>query len=142
MKQTLETLKGKIAENTLKSGDIFAFTDKLKESMRKGTPIVRNVSPANIDLLKVYAFALRKMEMTEEDQASELRAGDWRDSIDDFSQLKYFIDEMQESELVKNVAWNVHANVIYDIPNPDAYKRYVYWKIKSVLDNMELCELV
>ncbi|HIH75453.1 MAG TPA: hypothetical protein HA306_10010 [Methanosarcina sp.] len=140
MKQTLETLKGKIAENTLTSEDLFVFTERLKESMRQGTPIVRNVSSINISTLEVYAFALRKMEMTLEDRGSELRAGDWRDSIDDLSQLRYFIDELERSELVKSVAWNVHANVIYDIPNPAAYKRYVYWKIKSVLDNMELFE--
>ena len=140
MKQTLETLKEKITENTLVSNDIFAFTDRLKESMREGAPIVRNVSPANIDLLEIYAFALRKMEMTEEDKGSELRAGDWRESIDDFSQLKYFVDELQQSELVNRVAWNVHANVLYDIPDPSAYKKYVYWKIKSVLDNMQLFE--
>ncbi|AKB79999.1 hypothetical protein MSHOH_3516 [Methanosarcina horonobensis HB-1 = JCM 15518] len=140
MKQTLETLKGKIAENTLTSEDIFSFTERLKESMREGNPIVRNVSSTNISLLEVYAFALRKMEMTQEDRGSELRAGDWRDSIDDLSQLRYFIDELERSELVKSVAWNVHANVIYDIPDPAAYKRYVYWKIKSVLDNMELFE--
>ena len=140
MKQTLETLKGKIAEDTLTSDDIFAFTERLKESMREGAPIVRNVSPANITLLEIYAFALRKMEMTEEDKGSELRAGDWRDSIDDFSQLKYFVDELQQSELINHVAWNVHANVIYDIPDPSAYKRYVYWKMKLVLDNMQLFE--
>lgn len=142
MKQTLETLKQKIDENTLTSDDLFAFTDRLKESMRQGAPIVRNVSPANINLLEVYSFALRKMEMTEEDKGSELRAGDWRESIDDFSELKLFVDELQRSELVKRVAWNVHANVLYDIPDPAAYKRYVYWKIKSVLENMELCELI
>ena len=138
MEQALKTLKRKIAENTLMSSDLFSFTERLKESMRQGTPIVRNVSSTNINLLEIYAFSLRKMEMTQEDKGSELRAGDWRDSIDDLSQLRYFIDELQRSELVKNVAWNVHANVLYDIPNPAAYKRYIYWKIKSVLDNMEL----
>ena len=58
MKETLETLKGKIAENTLTSEDIFAFTDKLRESMREGTPIVRNVSPVitsySIHYTKLY----------------------------------------------------------------------------------------
>lgn len=140
MKQTLETLKGKIAENTLTSEDLFAFTERLRDSMREGTPIVINISPANIDMLEIYAFALRKMEMTDENKASELRAGDWRDVTSDLSKLRLFVDELERSELVKNVAWNVHANVIYDIPDRGAYKRYIYWKINSVLDNMELFE--
>jgi len=140
MKETLETLKGKIAENTLTSEDIFAFTDKLRESMREGTPIVRNVSPANIDLLEIYAFALRKMEMAETDSDSGLRAADWRESIDDFSKLKGFVDKLQESELIKHVSWNVGGMAIYDITDPEAYKTYVYWNIQAVLDNMQLFE--
>lgn len=142
MKQTLETLKGKIAENTLTSDDLFAFTGRLKESMREGAPIVRNVSPANIDLLEIYAFALQKMEMANADRDSGLRAADWRESINDFSKLKAFVDKLQESELIKSVSWNVGGMAIYDIPDSSAYKRYVYWNVKSVLDNMELCELL
>ncbi|AKB17334.1 MULTISPECIES: hypothetical protein [unclassified Methanosarcina] len=141
MKQILETLKGKIAENTLTSDDVFAFTERLKESMREGAPIVKNVLPANIDMLEIYAFALQKMEMANAGD-SGLRAADWRESIDDFSKLKEFVDKLQESELIKNVAWNVGGMAIYDIPDPSGYKRYVYWNIKAVLDNMGLCELL
>jgi len=140
MKQTLETLKGKIAEKTLTSDDIFAFTERLKESMREGAPIVRNVSPANIDLLEIYAFALQKLEMANADRDSGLRAADWRESIDDFSKLKAFVDKLQESELIKSVSWNVGGMAIYDIADNEAYRTYVYWNIQAVLDNMILFE--
>ncbi len=140
MKQTLETLKEKIVENTLTSDDLFVFTGRLKESMREGAPIVRNVSPSKIDLLEIYAFALQKMEMANADRDSGLRAADWRESIDDFSKLKEFVDKLQESELIKSVSWNVGGMAIYDIPDPSAYKRYVYWNIQAVLDNMLLFE--
>ncbi|AKB73662.1 hypothetical protein MSLAZ_0401 [Methanosarcina lacustris Z-7289] len=140
MKQTLETLKEKIVENTLTSDNLFVFTGRLKESLREGAPIVRNVSPSKIDLLEIYAFALQKMEMANADRDSGLRAADWRESIDDFSKLKEFVDKLQESELIKSVSWNVGGMAIYDIPDPSAYKRYVYWNIQAVLDNMILFE--
>ncbi|MCQ1536052.1 hypothetical protein FTO70_10240 [Methanosarcina sp. KYL-1] len=140
MEQTINDLKCKITDNTLTSADLFVFTNKLKDSRREGTPIVRNVSPANIDLLEIYAFALQKLEMAEADSDSGLRAADWRESIDDFSKLKGFVDELEKSELITKVSWNVGGMAIYDIKNPEAYKTFVYWNIQAVLDNILLFE--
>ncbi|MDD3042827.1 MAG: hypothetical protein PHV51_02740 [Methanosarcinaceae archaeon] len=138
--EQIKDLLEKIVDNKLVSAEIFSFTDRLRESMRQGTPIVKNASTTNIELLETYAFALQKMEMTEEDRDSQLRAADWREHIEDFSKLKIFVDELQRSELVSNVSWNVGGMAIYDIPNPASYRNYVYWKIQSVLNNMLLFE--
>ncbi|AKB26185.1 hypothetical protein MSMTP_2716 [Methanosarcina sp. MTP4] len=142
MEEQMKALKEKLADDTLKSAELFAFIDRLKASMREGTPIVRNISHINIELLETYSFALQKYEMTTEDKDSELRAADWRERIDDFSKLKEFVDELQKSELIINVAWNVGGMAIYDIPKPKAYKDFVYWNIKNVLDNIDLFDQV
>ncbi len=142
MEQQIKELKENLAENTLKSAELFAFIDRLKASMREGTPIVRNISHINIELLETYSFALQKYEMTTEDKDSELRAADWRERIDDFSKLKEFVDDLEKSELINNVAWNVGGMAIYDIPKPEAYKNFVYWNIKNILDNIDLFDQV
>jgi hypothetical protein len=142
MEQQIKELKENLAENTLKSAELFAFIDRLKASMREGTPIVRNISHINIELLETYSFALQKYEMTTEDKDSELRAADWRERIDDFSKLKEFVDELEKSELITNVAWNVGGMAIYDIPKPEAYKGFVCWNIKNILDNIDLFDQV
>ncbi len=142
MEQQIKDLKEKLANKTLKSAELFAFIGRLKDSMREGTPIVRNISHTNIEMLETYSFALQKYEMTTEDKDSQLRAADWRESIDDFSKLKEFIDELQKSELVSNVAWNVGGMAIYDIPKPEAYRDFVYWNINNVLDNIDLFDQV
>ncbi|MDD2439623.1 MAG: hypothetical protein PHD41_05360 [Methanosarcinaceae archaeon] len=138
--QEIKALLEKIVDNKLIAAEIFNFTDRLRESMRKGTPIVKNASLTNIELLETYAFALQKVEMTGKDKSSELRAADWREQIEDFSRLKVFVDELQRSELVSNVAWNVGGMAIYEIPNPTSYRNYIYWKLQSVLNNMLLFE--
>ncbi len=142
MEQQMKELKEKLANNTLKSAELFAFIDRLKDSMRAGTPIVRNISHTNIEMLETYSFALQKYEMITEDRDSQLRSADWRESIDDFSKLKVFVDELQKSELITNVAWNVGGMAIYDIPKPEAYKDFVYWNINNVLDNINLFDQV
>jgi len=142
MEQQMKELKENLADKTLKSADLFAFIDRLKDSMREGTPIVRNISHTNIEKLETYSFALQKYEMITEDRDSQLRAADWRESIDDFSKLKVFVDELQKSELITNVAWNVGGMAIYDIPKPEAYRDFVYWNINNVLDNIDLFDKV
>lgn len=138
--EKISKLKSKITDNTLTSAELFLFTQELRDSRREGNPTVRNVSPANIDLLEIYAFALQKLEMAQADQDSGLRAADWRDRIDDFSKLKKFVDDLEKSELIKNVSWNVGGMALYDIKDPEGYKTFVYWNIQVILDNMLLFE--
>jgi hypothetical protein len=136
--EKISELKNKITDNTLTSAELFLFTQELRDSRREGNPTVRNVSPENIDLLEIYAFALQKLEMVQADKDSGLRAADWRESIDDFSKLKKFVDDLEKSELIKNVSWNVGGMALYDIKDPEGYKTFVYWNIQVVLDNMLL----
>jgi hypothetical protein len=120
----------RINNNTLESPYLLSFIKGLQEDATKG---LAYITKDDVQWLQTYAFVLDKIEHFEAGKAFDMRAGDWRQSIDDFSKLKLFIDEMEEKELVNEVSWTTEGIVLFNILNPELFRKYIYNRIRSCL---------
>jgi len=129
MKETT-VLLDKINDSTLRSSDVRSFTKGLR---KKG---LAYASKDDVQWFQTYAFVLDKVELFEAGEAFDIRAGDWREAIEDFSKLKLFIDELEDKKLVNNAVWHMEGIVLFDIVNPQEYKKYLYNTIWDRLDRL------
>lgn len=120
----------RINSNTLKSSDLLSFIKGVREDSSKR---LEYITKDDVQWLQTYAFVLQKIELFEEGKAFDMRAGDWRQSIEDFSKLKLFIDEMEEKELVNEVSWTTEGFVLFNLLNPKALQKYIYSRIQICL---------
>ena len=128
-----------IDNNVLTSSDLLFFVDFLKKKSHVGMPGMEKVSKDDIQWFETYAFALKKVELIREGGLYDIESGgDWRQAIDDFSKLRFLVDELEEKELVNEVAWYVEGIALYNITNPDIYRRYLYAKIRNHLEKIKV----
>ena len=136
MKEIINLLE-KIDKNTLTSSEVFSFADVLKKKYPKGSKGFEKVSKDEYQWLQTYGFTLRKSELAKEGKAFDIRlGGDWRQSLDDVSKLKFLVDELEAQKLVDGVAWEIDGIVLFNIKEPDRYKNKIYEKIKTKLEKI------
>jgi len=134
MKEIINLLE-KIDKNTLTSSEVFSFADVLKKKYQKGSKGFEKVSKDEYQWLQTYGFTLRKSELAKEGKAFDIRlGGDWRQSLDDVSKLKFLVDELEAQKLVDGVAWEIDGIVLFNIKEPDRYKNKIYEKIRTHLE--------
>ena len=127
-----------IDNNVLTSSDLSFFVDVLKQRSHVEMPGVEKVSKDDIQWFETYAFTLKKVELLEEGGLYDIeRGGDWRQALDDFSKLRFLVDELEEKELVNEVVWYIEGISLYNITDPAKYKRYLYAKIRNHLDKIK-----
>ncbi|MDO9516565.1 MAG: hypothetical protein Q7J10_00805 [Methanosarcinaceae archaeon] len=137
MDEIIRLING-IDSNVLTSSDVSFFVDILKKRSHVGIPGMEKVSKDDIQWFETYAFTLKKVELLNEGGLYDIeRGGDWRQALDDFSKLRFLVDELEEKELVNDVFWHVEGIVLYNITNPDIYRRYLYAKIKNHLEKIK-----
>lgn len=132
----ITTLINKIDNNILTSLDLSLFAELLKRA-HVGMSGMEKISKDDVQWFQTYAFALKKVELLKEGGLYDIESGgDWRQAIDDFSKLRFLVDELEEKELVNEVAWYVEGIALYNITNPATYKRYMYVKIRNHLEKI------
>ena len=130
-------LINRIDNNVLTSSDLSLFAELLKRS-HVGMPGIEKVSKDDVQWFETYAFTLKKVELIREGGLYDIeRGGDWRQALDDFSKLRFLVDELEEKELVNDVIWHVEGIALYNITNPDIYRRYLYAKIRNHLEKIK-----
>ncbi len=130
-------LINRIDNNVLTSSDLTLFAELLKKS-HVGMPGLEKLSKDDVQWFQTYAFTLKKVELLKEGELYDIGSGgDWRQAVDDFSKLRFLVDELEEKELVNDVFWNVEGIVLYNITNPDIYRRYMYAKIRTHLEKIK-----
>ncbi|TFH39362.1 MAG: hypothetical protein E4G94_11065 [ANME-2 cluster archaeon] len=136
MKEIINLLE-KIDKNTLTSSEVFSFSDVLKKKYQKGNKGFEKVSKDEYQWLQTYGFTLRKSELAKEGKAFDIRlGGDWRQSLDDVSKLKFLVDELEAQKLVDGVAWEIDGIVLFNITKPERYKNKIFEKIRTQLEKI------
>jgi hypothetical protein len=78
------------------------------------------------------------VELLKEGELYDIESsGDWRQVVDDFSKLRFLVDELEEKGLVNEVAWYIEGIALYNITNPENYKKYMYAKIRNHLEKIK-----
>ena len=127
-----------INNNTLTSTDVSSFAVMLKENYQKGMPGFEKVSKDDVQWFQTYAFALKKFELFKENELYDIkRGGDWRKAMDNVSTLKFLVDELEEKKLVNEVAWYIDGIALYNIIDPENYKKQIYDKIQTHLEKIK-----
>ncbi len=134
--QEIKIYADKINNGIFRSSDISLLEKILNQNARAGRI---KLSKEDLRMFQIYAFALQQLELEEGSSSHDVYKGDWRQTVDDLSQLKYFIDVMEEKGVISNVAWNVSGMAIFDIPDKKIYREYIYSIIINHLN--KLCEI-
>ena len=136
--EEITRLLDRINNNVLTSYDVSSFAVILKENYLKGVPGFEKVSKDDIQWFQTYAFTLKKLELFKEGETYDIkRGGDWRQAMDDVSKLKFLVDELEEKKLVSEVAWYIHGIALYNITDPENYKKQIYGKIQTHLEKIK-----
>jgi hypothetical protein len=136
IKEITELLE-KINNDTLTSTDITDFTGMLQENMYKRSPGFENVSKDDVQLFQTYSFVLNKLELFYKGEIYDIKSGgDWRQAMDDVSKLKFLVDELEEKKLVNEVAWYIDGIALYNITEPERYKKQIFEKIRDSLEKI------
>jgi hypothetical protein len=123
----------KIGKNTFQSSDISLVQKVLRQDAKSGSI---ELTKEDIHLFQVYTFALQQLELAAGTASSEVHAGDWRQTVDDFSMLKYAIDEMEQNKVISNVSWNAGSMAIFDIPDAGYYRDHLYRMVRDHLNKL------
>ena len=127
----------RIDNNVLTSSDLSLVTELLKTT-HVGMPGMEKVSKDDVQWFQAYAFTLKKVELLKKGELYDIESGgDWRQNVDDFSKLKFLVDELEERGLVNEVAWYIEGIALYNITDPDSYKRCMYYKIRNHLEKIK-----
>ncbi len=113
----------KIGKNTFKSSDIPLLLKVLRQDAKAGNI---ELSREDIHLFQVYMFSLQQLELSSGGASKNVHEGDWRDTVDDLSVLRKVIDEMENQKIITNIAWNAGGMAIFDIPDKESYRTYIY----------------
>lgn len=131
--EKLHVFLEKLDNNEFTTKDIDLLLKQMAEDAKQGT--IR-MSKDDRQWLQTYAFGLQQFEIMCSKNPSKMRAGDWRQVVEDFSKVRFFVDDMEERGLVKNVFWNVEGIVTFDIPDNFGYRNFIYCRIKSYLEKL------
>ncbi|WP_440953602.1 hypothetical protein [Methanococcoides sp. FTZ1] len=131
--EKLHVFLDKLEKNEFTTRDIDLLLKQMAEDAKQGT--IR-MSKDDRQWFQTYAFGLQQFEVMCSKDPSKMRAGDWRQIAEDFSKIRFFVDDMEERGLVNNVFWHVEGIVTFDIPDNFGYRNFVYCRIKSYLEKI------
>lgn len=123
----------KFNSNTFVTKDVRLLLKQMNDDVRQGIIALKKDDK---QWFETYAFGLQELENACNPGSSQMRAGDWRQAVDDYSKVKLFVDEMEDKKIVTNVFWNVEGIVTFDIPDITRYRDFVYCKIRSYLEKL------
>lgn len=128
----------KIENRSLKAAELASFAARLKATAYTGVPGFKTVSKDDVQWLQTYSFILNKLELFYKGEDYDIKRGsDWRQSMDDVSKLKFLVDELEEKKLVNEVAWYIDGIALFNITQPEIYKKVVYDKIMDLLEKIK-----
>ncbi|UGV39877.1 hypothetical protein J7W08_07020 [Methanococcoides orientis] len=131
--EKLHVFLEKLDKNEFTRKDITLLLTQMEEDSKQG---IIALTKDDMQWLETYAFGLQQFEIMCSKDPSKMRAGDWRQVVHDFSKVRFFVDDMEERGLVKNVFWNVEGIVTFDIPDNFGYRNFIYCRIKSYLEKL------
>ena len=136
VKEITELLE-KVNNDTLTSTEIAAFAGMLQENMYKRSPGFENVSKDDVQWFQTYSFVLNKLELFYKGEIYDIKSGgDWRQAMDDVRKLKLLVDELEEKKLVNEVAWFIDGISLYNITEPEMYKKQIFEKVRASLEKI------
>jgi hypothetical protein len=118
----------KLDSRSFRSSDIELLIKQLFQDAKLGKA---KVEKEDIQWLHTYQFALQQLELHLRQAPSTVHQGDWREVAEDVSKVKLMIDEMDQKNIISNVAWNAGGLAIFSIPDPVCYKEHVYCAITN-----------
>jgi len=133
--EKVQVFMDKLDNGSFKSFDIDLLIKQLVQDAKLGKAKVEN---EDIQWLHTYQFALQQLELNLRQSPSTVHQGDWRDVAEDVSKVKLMIDEMDQKNIISNVAWNAGGLAIFSIPDPACYKEHVYCAILNSIKKLYL----
>ncbi|MCL7412442.1 MAG: hypothetical protein M8353_02365 [ANME-2 cluster archaeon] len=128
----------KIENGTLKAAELASLADRLKATLYTGVPGLKTISKDDVQWLQTYSFILNKLELFYEGEDYDIKRGsDWRQAMDDVSKLKFLVDELEKKKLVIEVAWYIDGIVLFNITQPEIYRKVVYNKVTDLLQKIK-----
>lgn len=124
--EEIKVFMDKLDSRSFKSSDIELLIRQLVQDARLGKA---KVEKGDIQWLHTYQFALQQLELYLKQAPSTVHAGDWREVAEDLSKVKQMVDEMEQKNIISNVAWNAGGLAIFSIPDPACYREHVYCAI-------------
>ncbi len=133
--EKVQVFMDKLDNGSFKSFDIDLLIKQLVQDAKLGKAKVEN---EDIQWLHTYQFALQQLELHLRQSPSTVHQGDWREVAEDVSKVKLMIDEMDQKNIISNVAWNAGGLAIFSIPDPACYKEHVYCAILNSIKKLYL----
>ena len=131
----LQVFIDKLDSRSFRSSDIELLIKQLVQDAKRGKA---KVEKNDIQWLHTYQFALQQLELHLRQSPSTVHQGDWREVAEDVSKVKLMIDEMDQKNIISNVAWNAGGLAIFSIPDPACYKEHVYCAILNSIKKLYL----
>lgn len=131
--EKLHVFLEKLDNNEFTAKDIDLLLKQMAEDAKQG---IISMTKDDRQWFETYAFGLQQFEVLCSKTPSKMRAGDWRQAVDDFRKVRFFVDDMEERDIVKNVFWNVEGIVTFDIIDAIGYRNFIYCRIKSYLEKL------
>lgn len=126
--EEIKVFQDKLDSRRFKSSDIPLLVKQLIQDAKLGKA---KVEKNDTQWFHTYQFALQQLELYLKQAPSSVHEGDWRNITEDFSKVKQLIDEMEQKNIVSNVAWNAGGMAIFDIPDPLIYRNHICSLIAS-----------
>lgn len=120
----------KISNGTFHSHDVPLVLKALRQDAKSG---LIGLTKDDVQMFKIYTFALQQLELLSGDAPFSVHAGDWRETVDDLSLLRQIIDEMEHMDVISDVSWSAGGLAIYDIPDRRHYRDYIHSMIRNHL---------
>jgi len=118
----------KLDSRSFRSSDIELLIKQLVQDTKLGKA---KVEKEDIQWLHTYQFALQQLELHLRQAPPTVHQGDWREVAEDVSKVKLMVDEMDQKNIISNVAWNAGGLAIFSIPDPACYREHVYCAITN-----------
>ncbi|MEZ5334514.1 MAG: hypothetical protein R2741_04365 [Methanolobus sp.] len=123
----------KLNSNTFRSSDVPLVLKVLRQDAKSGqVELTKN----DVSLFQIYTFALQQLELVNGTASPSVHAGDWRETVDDLSTLKQFIDSLEEKKVISNVSWNAGGMAFFDIPDRGNFRENISAMIRAHLLNL------
>jgi hypothetical protein len=127
----------KVNSDTLTSTEIAAFAGMLQDNIYNRSHGFENVSKDDVQWFQTYSFVLNKLELFYRGEIYDIKSGgDWRQAVDDVRKLKFLIDELEEKKLINEVTWYIDGITLYNITEPERYKKHVFEKVRTSLEKI------
>lgn len=126
--EKIQVFIDKLDNRSFKSSDIELLIKQLVQDAKLGKA---KVERDDIQWLHTYQFVLQQLELHLRQAPPNVHQGDWREVAEDLSKVKQMVDDMEQKNVISDVAWNAGGLAIFSIPDPVCYKEHVYCAITN-----------